>query len=753
MKKSLVFTLLLLSSLVQQAHACWFYPTGDELRFCFFNAFTDRYPYYSMFNYTSSYFADMPETDYTANSGIDPNIALWVQYCNNKVSAESAAEAVYLTSLLSEHSDNAMIKYLHKMKDYAALEYLKFAKEVEAYNITYDNPWERDIDIVTPKRQGKINAALVRARQAKNPILKSRYYFLAVRLAFYNRDPEMAKKVYDEHFAGKQPATIIDYWSLYFRIAGEKDIALQSYYAAQVFANAPDKRFQVTFYFDNKLPLADIVEHAKNRQEAAAVQVMYAIRKADYALDALKGIYENDSRSEALGFLIVREMNKLEDWIYTPYYSYFSPMLRDSYNEEGASVKLLLERVKDDRQYAAKMLQFVNSVNLDKVKDPEVFRAAKAYLLFMVKDFNGCLSYIASLKPSAKETALQLDRIKALCLTANQQYGAAVIPQAAKTVLLQEKENKKFIFAIGRELEYLGNTTDAALLYAQETDYNISWKAKDQRTPYYDDYYSYYFDYLEGTYSPQAVRRLINAVAAYKSGDPFNDWLYGGIKDINKVYDMLGTKYIRLNRLGEALAAFEKMAPDSRASGYLDDNPFYEMKYTPDFVERRDSITLTKADITRHLIKCIEKGANPIEKDRDYYNFLAANCYYNMTQNGNTWYMRRYYWSSSELTSTLPDEDEYQHASLAKYYYMQAYRTAKTRKFRALCLRLAANCERNKLLYEYYKKDPEERTGTEMTLLYSNVYYKKLAKTYPNYSDEFDSYACYHYKEFFKARR
>ncbi|MEL1245089.1 hypothetical protein AAEO56_12495 [Flavobacterium sp. DGU11] len=758
MKNFPVFILLLLSSFSQSVNACWYYPEGDEVRYCFFNSFTGDYPQYSMFNYTSSAFADSPPSNYRSLAGDDPNIMLWVKYCNNKVSAESAEEAVYGLGAINinKNSQNPMLRYLYGIKDFEALEYLKFAKTVEGFNEYYENPWERDEDIVFPKRQGKISLALNRAKQVKNTAIRSRYYFLAIRMAFYNRDHVTSKKIYDDYFEGKKHNDIIDYWSLYFHIAGEKDTALQSYYAAMVFANAPDKRFQVFYYFNKELPIAKVLKYAKNKKEIAAIYTMYAIRKTDYALEGLRGIYKYDTSSDALGFLLMREMNKLEDWIYTPYYSYFSPMLYADY-ENQQTTKLLMERVADDREYAAKVLQFINSVDLNKVQNPQVFKAAKAYLLFMVKDYNACLAFIGTLKKEAandKGFAHQLLLIKSLCLTANQAKGSAVIPETVKAILMGElsSTNAKFVFAIGRELEYLGNTTDAALLYSRMRGYDVNWKAKDQHSPYYDDYYNYYFEYLDGVYSTSAVKALITDLKGKRSTDDFSQWLYKDMDDLNGLYELLGTKYIRINKLKDALAAFDKMAPDSRTSGYLDNNPFYQIKYTPDFTERRDSIQLTKADITKHLIQYIAKGADPKEKDRDYYNFLAANCYYNMTQNGNTWYMRRYTWSSSELTSGLPDEEEFHDCNYAKYYYIQAYKSAKTKKFKALCLRYAANCERMKLMYRYNNETTEEHTDINK-LLYSNIYYKKLKKKYPSYCKDFDDSSCMHFSEYFKARR
>lgn len=45
----------------------------------------------------------------------------------------------------------------------------------------------------------------------------------------------------------KEKEAILNYWSMYFRIFAEKDNELKSFYA-QVYANAPDKRFVVDIW-------------------------------------------------------------------------------------------------------------------------------------------------------------------------------------------------------------------------------------------------------------------------------------------------------------------------------------------------------------------------------------------------------------------------------------------------------------------------------------------------------------------------
>ena len=362
---------------------------------------------------------------------------------------------------------------------------------------------------------------------------------------------------------------------------------------------------------------------------------------------------------------------------------------------------------------------------------------------------------------------------------ANQERGKAIISDAVKTIILNNKGNKKFLFALGRELEYNGNTTDAALLYSkmdeneltEEHDYyNVAyWKTIKNKGDTYSDFYYNYFDYINVMYTPKEVEDLIRSIRAnVKAKDEFSVWKYGDLKNqIPNLYDLTGTKYIRQNNLPKALASFkkvnngfwnEKYSAWERneytwdGSNIFDKNPFYELKYTPEFIPIKDSIRLTKTSITKQLIRYLNKASNVNEKDRDYYYFLVANCYYNMTQHGNSWMMRRYSWTSYGNHSILEDEAEYFQCDLAKKYYLLAKENAVSDKFKALCLRMIARCEKHKLEYLIpYNYDSKIEDYPEY-IFSKNRYYSDL-KT--NYSGDYDRLTsdCSFFEDYFKSRR
>ncbi|QYJ67428.1 hypothetical protein [Flavobacterium litorale] len=775
MKNFRIFILVLLTSTFT-ANACGFYPFGEDLRFCFFNPAYYGYTTYSEFDYSSHWFEDKDIFD---AEHVNPNDAAWYNYCKGKVSIMSIRNAVYVINPndFNSTSDNEMIHYLYATNDVEAINYLKFAKECEVVNTFYSDPWERNERAEVPIRNKFIKLALAKAEKTNSQTIKKRYVFLAIRLAFYHGDTGKIIQLYNTYFANSTNKDIVYYWSLYFRTLAEPDEALASYYAAQVFKHAPDKRFAVYTYFNHKMPIQNIVKFATTEEEKANVYLLAGIRRPDKALQQIKALYANEPASEGLDFLLLREVNKIEDWVYTPYYSLFTPSVSgydDSYDE---SAEVVLSRVASDRAYAQKLLHFVAKANLKKVHNPQFWQMAKAQLEFITQKYTSCLATIQALEqlPNILPRHLkQLVKIKALAITAVQPYGSAIVKDAIKPILLENAADAHFLFAMGRELEYKGNTTDAAFLYSkigETTDassYNsyAFWKSKKRAGAVYYDYYSEWFSYVDAMYTPEQLKKVIDVVNGKQPSNTFNNWYYATLnEEKTRMYDLLGTKYIRQNKLESAISAFEMLGEPYWIKNYslwertdsegnvFDENPFYDLKYTPEFIPVRDTIQANKYTVTKQLINYLAKAEDVKEKDRDYYYFLVANCYYNMTWYGNAWMMRRYGWSSVKNETVIEDEAEYYGCNLAKHYYKLAYNNAKTDKFKALCLRMAGRCERN--WYNYQHRNDDNHISSDYTGKFHttpNPYYDKLESENRDYYDDL-MLSCTYFEDYFKARR
>jgi len=735
MKPWRVFILILASSFPQIVLACGFYPYGESVRFCFFRPQNFDFRGYSEFVYSADSFYANPQGIYKPNE-ITPNEKLWLHYCKGQVPIDAINRLVYdmPSEQMTPKSSNAMLQYLFKYNDQAAIQYLKFAKSCEGFNTKFEDPWERSEVLDSPKRRNLIRKAILFSGQTKHPDLKMRYTFLAIRMAFYNQDPETIKKLYDSVFRMQANKDILNYWSLYFRTFAETDKPLANFFAAQIFANAPDKRFRIHWQYDTSVPIESVLKYAKNNDEIANVYLLAGIRKPDKGLFCLQQIQKYHPHFEGLDFLLLREVNKIEDWVFTTYYTLFNPSLdTDYYQEEPISVRSILRRVESDREYAREVLQFINSVDVKKTHDPLLWQMAKAHLFFITRQYRSSLSTIDKIESKVignDSIQDQLQMMKALNLTANQPKGNAVILQQVKPAILKFSANKKFLFAIGRELEYNGNTTDAALLYSQLADERdgdgygseVVWKTKRSKTASYRDYFYDYFGYADAYYSIGQMEMLIADIKNTAEKDDFSKWKYAVVKpETSRLYDLLGTKYIRHNDLKKALENFEKVEPgywsdhyslwdrQQNRGNYFDANPFFTIKHTRDFIPEKQNFIANKASVTQRLMQYLAKANNPREKNRDYYYFLVANCYYNMTRQGNCWMMRRFGYSDYDVEPFPEDEAEFRNGLLAKKYYRLACKHGKTAKFKALCLRLATDYQK---LKAKYPDDYEGLTGS-----------------------------------------
>lgn len=776
MKHFLIFTLILVSNSI---FACGFYPTGEDIRFSFFNPSIFNLYSYSDFYYSSDsfYVIEKPSTE---ESKINGNENLWLHYCKNKVSIEAVRTVLYQfnSESITDKSSNEMLRYLYKNKKTEAIEYLKFAKKCEIYNEFENDSWEHNRVKLQPERSKLIDEAILRSEKVSNKELKQRYTFLAIRLSYYNNDKEKITKLYDSVFKPLKKDNILKYWSLYFRVFAEKDKALANFYAAQVFVNAPDKRFMLGINYYTKVPVESVLKHAKTNKEKANVYLLSGINKPDKALDYLKQVYKYNPKLDGLSFLLLREMNKIEDWIFTPYYALFNPSVLHNNEEEKHSTVTILKRVERDRIYAGEVLSFINSIDIKKQDNPVLWKMSKAYLYFVTKDNQSCLNQISKLEKSfSKKDSLysnQLDIIKALALTANQQTGKAVILDFVKPTLLKNKLDSKFVFAIGRELEYKSNFTDAALLYSKlnRNSDQAFWKTSRNKKSYYGDYFNDYFDYVNMIYTPKQVENVIEDVKKNeKESDEFSVWKYSFMKkEIPTLYNLIGTKYIRLNELNKALFYFGLDSDQNKKEsvvttadclwekpncGNAIKDPFLSLTYTPEFVLQKNLLSMNKFLITKRLISYLERAKDPNEKNKDYYNFLIANCYYNMTYYGSLQQMRRYNGSLEMQDYPIIDNNEFYECNLAKKYYGLAFKNAKTRKFKALCLRMMGKCELNKLRHQYPEYNDEFNKTIENydTFLWNkNRYYQDLKS---NYADDYAmlSSGCDNFATYFQARR
>lgn len=756
MKKYLIFTAVFLSNL-SELFSCGYYPYGEDVRYSLFSPEYFNYQDFSAFNYNSNSFG----FDYEYNSQYESNIYDWFNYTNKKVPIDEICECLYTLNLtdINSNSTNKFVKYLFKNKRDDVIQYLITAKECEGYN-SFDNedPWERN-ETLNVDASLFLNKLTKLIDAEKSDYLKRKYAFLTIRIAYYDGNYKLIKTLFEKHFDDSNKDYLY-YWALYFNSFENKNASID---IANIMAYSLEKRYACYYYFRKNFKLKNALSQAKSATDIANLYAYASVQRLEPNLDYLQKIYKNSSNSRILDFLLLRELNKIEDWVYTPYYTNYLPSIEftshrwSKRNAEIQSTEILRARSENDRLYAKQVLQFINTIDYSKIKDVLLWKAVQIQLLFITRSYDECLSKIdAFQKQYANEKVFsQIEKIKALCIISNQEVGNAIIKEEAKPIILKYLDDVKFMFSMGRELEYRGNLPDGLALIAYENKktidpyddfyfYDVEWRGNRLKNSGNLKYFYEYFDYLDFVYSADDLQIVINKLNT-KLEDNFNKTIYSQLlNDANYLKDLLGTKYIRENRLDDALKTFESIGQTYWDENYnswerdkyddyytFDKNPFYEIKHTNSFIPHKEKYIVTKLSVIQHLIKYLKLADNPKNENRDYYYFLIANCYLSMTQYGHSWMMRRFYSTTNYKqgnNESYIDEIEYRNGNLAQKYYHLAYKNAKTDKFKALCLRME----------DYAINNIDSK-------------YEKLKSFYPDYFDDLS--ACYNLEEYFKARR
>lgn len=736
MKNFLVCTIVFLSSFFK-ALGCGYSPFGEDVRYCLFTPSYFNYQDFKAFNYNSDRFG----FGEIVNTGFESNVEDWYDYFDKKVSKVAINELLNELKLTDIHADskNEWVNYLYNNKRSDVLKYLKFAKKCEAINsLDLTDAWERN------EQQNSINRSVFFKKLFKeyiaeaNKYLKRKYAFLAIRVAYYAHDKQIVHSLFNQEFKNTKKDYLY-YWSLYFDCFFQENPFVN---IASIMANSIEKRNASYYYFHDNFDVEKALANAKTKQDKANVYAYASVQKLDRNLDNLQDIYANYPQSRALSFLLIREINKIEDWVYTPYYINYLPSTESLFDRDDIeTTNTLRARSEKDRLYAEELLQYVSSVNLSLVENPQLWKAAEIQLLFITKKFNYCLNQIEKFEKTYphEKVVKQIEQIKALCIVSKK----AFISLEIQPIILRNLNNSRFLFALGRELEFRGNIPEGLALismadYSSKEYYeygkDVVWQDNRLKTSgNFHEFYNY-FDYLDFVYSTQQMTHVLDKLnKPLESG--FEKTIYKKlIRDKNHLTDLLGTKYIRGNNLTKAYKIFKSIGSkywddnynawerDKYGEGYeFQFNPFYDFKYTKGFIPHKEKFLVTKLSITEHLIKYLNLAYNPKTKDNDFYYFLVANCYFNMSQYGNSWLMRRYNSSSNDCYNpddSYIDQVEYNSSKLAKHYYKKAFENAKTDKFKALCLRMIDYVEFNypnqfNLLKTSYPDFYEDLSGCE----------------------------------------
>ena len=746
MKRFILLTLFTsLSSL--SILACGFYPYGEDVRYNLLKPEMVMPNQVNWFHYCAyKFYYDDYDFQVDSKEQYAENTALWNVYFGNQYNEADIYEAlIHATSadMRNKNCGNSFIEGLHKNGKTAEINYFIFAKSCSGFNTMGSDPWERVPKSFQRKRAKMIKKALQFAEDATQPELKKRYAYLALRMAYYHGDEKKVQTIYDNYFSKLKYENALDYWALHFYTLTETESQQRSIHAALVFLNSTEKRFAIHESFNTEYALEDLLAKAKTNDEKIALHFISASLSYAKALDHIEAIAAIDPNHPCLNFLVLREINKLEDWILTPTYTEFSPSTQNIWEEVEQQV--ISDRVAEDRDYAAKLATVIRTISTKRLTAETWLDVYAVYATFLARDFEGFETKLEAVGDKVGSNQAQIHLLNQLWILYRIASDRSIFHMSKEdqTFLMEaHKANEnQFLLAVARELEMKKQYVDAACIFSHVNEGTNSdfWKSKQHHTTLGSDYYYEYFYYLDATYDIRSLKLIQQALTTRQTTDDFTQWCYVNLrKDEMRFMDLIGTKYFRQNQLNEALNYFEQVndtlwnSDYTSFNEYLNKDPFsndFYGRYTESHQKEIEN-TYTKPELVKEMLRCLEKINQTTGNEKAKYAYRLGNCYRNMTYYGNAWMMRRYFWSGYARLSGLEDDEEYYHANMAQKYYLMASEAATNSKFSALALTMAAKCEQYGLLFDIdanWRSDDEEVAAFKL-----NKYYKRLMKEYPD---------------------
>lgn len=700
--------------------ACGWYENAETIRLALFRSErigSEKFRsfYYSADNYFQTYISSKRDNIL--------NCKEWQKELGENVTWEDVYKLQYETeaqkfqiafqnkSLKETFEGNTFIQALVLPKNKAFLDYFADAKLTEYY---YDETgkWESwgkietryyYDDEVSDQRFPQFKQKLL---SAKTEFLKQRYAYLLMRS--YSAEPREMIQLYDTYFGNSKRNTILKPWALFFKAISTENSVKANYYLSQVLASCDQKSFVTMQRFDRNLT-ENTLSFAKTDDERANIIAMKALRNPAPAFEEIKKVYGLSPQSEYFSVLVGREVNKLEDWIFTPKFYDSGPAVQfeDWYKNYEVAKKKNLEK---DTKYLKEFRAFLISVypNLDG-EQKDFIASAISQLAFMDDDPQLGKQYASQISSNANASILaqkniQLALVEVKLGDINSDKTKEIILKSINGLRdLAEKDQSLFksLYSLTRlvalEYEKKNDIVTAGFLYAKSQQY---------KSFTYGEYTEYYvpespklnygfIGYFDQNASEKDMDGVIYLLQK-NNKTAFEEFLCSGTAPIDFYRDVKGTIAFRNQNLELAEKTFAEMNQNFWKeaydySSYLNEDPFIPqaLEYK---LKRNYNYDFNKTKFMKEMVRLSKL------KTADGY-LKMANAYYNVSYFGNSWMMASYGQTSgddgyfSEYCSLGKNVKEYKmhfqkenyyKLSLAKEYYQKVLDSNATNEQKAM---------------------------------------------------------------------
>ncbi|MBC7641072.1 MAG: hypothetical protein H7174_01840 [Flavobacterium sp.] len=659
------------------------------------------------------------------------NCQEWANKLDPKIKVNDVYEILYNTNseyfqntintkeLSEKFKENSFVISLNLSINKAFLDYVAFAKQLE-YGSNIDGKWE-NWDNLEDKNQENNPAATSNIRQKINDLiskqsdafLKQRYAFLSLRANFYEQNHSEVQRLYNNYFVNNSK-TIIGQWAKYYMALGLQDEVKTNYYLSQILMNSDDKANACVQHFKENL-LDETLFLAKNDTEKGIIKSIPLLQNPSPTINELKDISKLIPDNALFAFLIQREVNKIEDWIFAPQYSNNSVNYYDLKSQEDYEKAKAENKIKDFEYLKDLKVLLINILPKTTGQQKDFLTTAIAQLCFINDEIQEGSQFV---------NKISIDSNPSIQVQKNVQMALIALKQDdSKTEATQEKlfnyfneienavENDNTLFKsmytlygiASKDFYNKNDIATAGLLFmkSKNKQNNFSEHLYNENYNYPKSYYEFigYFDRLA---QPKDIDDLIK-LAEKPNKTNFEKYICSGNinPEINAYLDLKGTLAFRNNNLELALESFEKITKDFwynnyEFKNYLNENPFFPKALNYANENRKFTYDFNKTNFVKEMIQLRDtKSASAYLK--------LANAYYNISSYGNAWMMTSYELSGGSYNDYLYGDSSENHKkyglgnylnlNLSKQYYQKALKLSKNQEQKAVCSLMIFECD------------------------------------------------------------
>lgn len=638
---SVLSSLALLIPTRTDVNACAYGPDYEELRYMLLNPdLLENKSWWSFF-----YSNKFEYLDGTAFSDADEIqlVSEWKQLTNTHAADEVIKDCVFGSLPDSLLTQNEFYQDISKQPAIQA--YFETAKQCEQV-ATLPSPWDDNETLEAERQAGRvelISQIQKKIQQEKQGVLKTKYAFQLLKLAYYADNTPAFNETFNTYFKSAKPSVLywwaLNYKSMMLEHEGKADSA--NYLHARIYANSSQKMLVSKRSFSTN-NLAGTLSLAQTKEDSADVFVLAAVINPGKALEGLNKIYQLNPNHKHLPMLIGREINKLEDWLGSTQFA--ESEIVSSYEESDGGAS----RQQHDLNYLQELTESLEQMTALAQSYPDVYHLWLADLYLMSNNASGAATHLKQIQSKNHQVDFQ-KKVFDLILTTQ-----------AEDIKKDETQEK-----IGKQFEELLNERyqkfeSQKVLYSLSSYLRHTFANKDLiHLAGLFDYFAknkfcYYcsgstFEYAMIAYFDQytSTTELEKLIALYTATDK-NTLEKILLKPYSSQYyftDLLGTLYVRKGDLKKAQQVFKSIPDDfwftfENASYNLDSDPFNNNQ---ELLGVQGMATYNKREIVDKLISLEEEALrDPGKAEKNY--FLLANAWYNFTQH--SWFMINYGYSA-----------------------------------------------------------------------------------------------------------